>query len=115
MTFFHCNLQKTGITALFLSCTLLAEAQQTSTAATRQVAPVKKPLSLRPDIIIEKVMDTVPLGVRLIRNPKTGEFWYSTFDGNVFRISDFDSPRAAEHKIFSAANHGTMKQQTIFT
>ena len=115
MTFFHCNLQITGLIALFLSCSIYADAQQTTTptatASTRQVAPTKTPVSLRPDITIERVMDIGPLAVRLIRNEKTGEFWYSTFDGNVFRISDFDTPQAAEHKIFSAADHGITRLQ----
>ncbi len=113
--FFHCSINRTGLLALFISCSLLADAQQTATtpeaATNRQVAPVKTPVSLRHDITIEKVMDIGPLGVRLIRNPKTGEFWYSTFDGNVFRISDFDTPKATEHKIFSAADHGITRLQ----
>mgnify|MGYP000394357396 CR=1 FL=1 len=115
MTFLHCNFRKTGLIALFLSCSIHVDAQQTTTptatASTRQVAPIKTPVSLRPDITIEKVMDIGPLGVRLIRNEKTGEFWYSTFDGNVFRISDFDTPQAVEYKIFSAADHGITRLQ----
>ncbi|HQS04348.1 MAG TPA: hypothetical protein PLT16_01770, partial [Daejeonella sp.] len=39
------------------------------------------------------------------------EFWYSTFDGNVFRISDFDTPEAKEHKVFSAEDHGITRLQ----
>lgn len=105
MISFHCNLAKTGLTALFLSCSILAGAQN------RPAAPIKTPVALRPDITIDKVMDIGPLGVRLIRNPKTGEFWYSTFDGNVFRISDFDTPQAAEHKVFTAEDHGITRLQ----
>ena len=60
---------------------------------------------------VEKVMNIGRLAVRLIHNQKTGEFWYSTFDGNVFRISDFDTPKAKEHQVFSAENHGITRLQ----
>jgi hypothetical protein len=66
---------------------------------------------LREDISVEKVMTIGRLAVRLIHNQKTGEFWYSTFDGNVFRISDFDTPKAKEHQVFSAENHGITRLQ----
>lgn len=113
MRFFHCTRHITALSVLFLSA--LAQAQQPGSppavATTRQVAPVKTPVSLRPDVTITKVMDIGPLAVRLIRNPKTGEFWYSTFDGNVFRITDFDTPKAAGHKVFSSADHGISRLQ----
>lgn len=99
------NLLKTGFAALFLSCSMFAIGQQ------RPVAPVKTPVPLRPDITVEKVMDIGILGVRLLKNPKTGEFWYSTFDGNVFRITDFDTPKAKEHKVFTAEDHGITRLQ----
>lgn len=56
-------------------------------------------------------MDIGKLGVRLVQNLKTGEFWYSTFDGNVFRITDFDTPKAKEHLMFSAEDHGITRLQ----
>ena len=107
-----CTLLKTGLSALFLSYSLFCLAQQPGNPPPqRPAAPIKTPVSLRPDITIEKVMDIGRLGVRLLKNPKTGEFWYSTFDGNVFRISDFDSPGAAEHQVFSAEDHGITRLQ----
>jgi len=104
----RCTLRKTGLLTLFFSCSLFCIAQQTNP---RAVAPVKTPISLRADITVEKVMDIGRLGVRLILNQKTGEFWYSTFDGNVFRISDFDTPKAKEHQEFSAEDHGITRLQ----
>jgi len=104
--------KKTGLTTLFFSYSVLCFAQATvSSPNNRAEAPIKTPISLRQDITIEKVMDIGRLGVRLLQNPKTREFWYSTFDGNVFRISDFDTPEAREHQIFSAEDHGITRLQ----
>ena len=108
----RCTLKKTGLLALFFSCSIICFAQQTNpNPGSRAAAPVKTPVSLRPDITVEKVMNIGRLGVRLIQNQKTGEFWYSTFDGNVFRISDFDTPNAKEHQVFSASDHGITRLQ----
>ncbi len=104
----RCTLKKTGLITLFFSCSVFCFAQQTSP---RAVAPIKTPVSLRPDISVEKVMNIGKLGVRLMQNEKTREFWYSTFDGNVFRISDFDTPEAKEHQVFSAEDHGITRLQ----
>lgn len=107
-----CTFKKTGLTTLFFSYSIICFAQATvSSANNRAEAPIKTPISLRQDITIEKVMDIGRLGVRLLQNPKTREFWYSTFDGNVFRISDFDTPEAKEHQIFSAEDHGITRLQ----
>lgn len=101
------TLKKTGLIVLFFSYSLSPFAQQVRS----QNPPVKTPVSLRPDIKVAKVMDIGKLGVRLLRNPKTGEFWYSTFDGNVYRITDFDTPKAAEHLMFKAEDHGITRLQ----
>lgn len=100
--------KKTGLLVLFFSCSVFCFAQQTNS---RAIPPIKTPVSLREDISVEKVMTIGRLAVRLIHNQKTGEFWYSTFDGNVFRISDFDTPKAKEHQVFSAENHGITRLQ----
>jgi glucose/arabinose dehydrogenase len=113
MGIFSCTFVKTGLLALFFSYSISCIAQQTSIPATgqRPVAPIKTPVSLRADIQVEKVMNIGKLGVRLLENEKTGEFWYSTFDGNVFKITDFDTPSAAEHQIFSVKDHGITRLQ----
>jgi len=108
----RCTFKKTGFVALFFSCSVFCFAQQTaSSPASRAAAPIKTPVSLRPDISVEKVMNIGRLGVRLLQNPKTREFWYSTFDGNVFRISNFDTPKSKEHQVFSAEDHGITRLQ----
>jgi glucose/arabinose dehydrogenase len=108
-----CTLRKTGLIALFFSYSTLSYGQQTSSSGTgqRPLAPIKTPVSLRSDVLVEKVMDIGKLGVRLLKNEKTGEFWYSTFDGNVFKISNFDTPKATEHQVFSADDHGITRLQ----
>jgi len=103
-----CTIKKTGLLVLFFSYSLFCFAQQNNS---RAVAPIKTPVSLRADISVEKVMNIGRLGVRLIHNQKTGDFWYTTFDGNVFRISDFDTPKAKEHQVFSADDHGITRLQ----
>jgi len=108
-----CTFKKTGLLALFFSYSTLSYGQQTSSSGTSQrpLAPIKTPVSLRSDIQVEKVMDIGKLGVRFLKNEKTGEFWYSTFDGNVFKISNFDTPNATEDQIFSAEDHGITRLQ----
>ena len=51
-------------------------------------APMKTPVALRPDIKVEHFMTVDSLAVRLLQHPLTGELWYTTFNGNVFRIKD---------------------------
>lgn len=107
-------MKKTGLLALFFSYSLICFSQEkntTSAATQRPIAPIKTPLSLRSDIRVDKVMNTEKLGVRLLRNEKTGEFWYTTFDGNVYKILNFDTPNAIEQKIFSADDHGISRLQ----
>ena len=72
----RCTLRKTGLIALFFSYSTLSFGQQPSSSGTGQrlLAPIKTPASLRADIQVEKVMDIGQLGVRLLKNEKTGEF-----------------------------------------
>lgn len=72
---------------------------------------VKPPVALRPDIKVEHVMDVDSLAVRILRNPVTGDLWYTTFDGNVFRIKDLKNGQPKAEKIFSAKDHGIARLQ----
>src|SRR5690606_38882280 len=83
----------------------------TNNGMAQQQPPVNTPVALRPDIKIEHVMDIGPLGVRLLRNEVTGDFWYTTFDGDVFRITNFDTPNAKREKVFSAEDHAITRLQ----
>ena len=63
------------------------------------------PLAFRPDLKIEHFMKIGPQAVRILHHPKSGELWYTSFDGNVFRIRNGDTAHVAE-KILSATDHG---------
>jgi glucose/arabinose dehydrogenase len=73
--------------------------------------PVKTPTALRPDITVEYVMPVDSLAVRILRNPVTGNLWYTTFDGNVFQIKNVDSKQPESEKMFSASVHGITRLQ----
>ncbi|HXH99569.1 MAG TPA: PQQ-dependent sugar dehydrogenase [Sphingobacteriaceae bacterium] len=97
---------------LLVTHSFFINAQETTRASNTRPAPiVKTPTALRSDVFVEKVMDVGPLGVRLLRNPKTGEFWYTAFDGSVFRIKGFDTKYAKTEKVFSSDDHGISRLQ----
>ena len=66
---------------------------------------LKFPVALRPDIRIEHFMTIDSLAVRILQNPKTGDFWYTTFNGNVFHIKNVNDSLVSE-QIFSKQDHG---------
>jgi glucose/arabinose dehydrogenase len=51
------------------------------------------------------------LAVRILRNPVTGNLWYTTFNGNVFEIKNLDSIQPVSEKRFSAVDHGIPRLQ----
>jgi mono/diheme cytochrome c family protein len=69
------------------------------------------PKSLRPDITVEHVMTTDSLAVRILQHPVTKEIYYTTFDGNVFQVKNFDSKNAVSRKILSVKDHGITRLQ----
>ncbi|MEP7375433.1 MAG: c-type cytochrome [Chitinophagaceae bacterium] len=69
-------------------------------------AELKTPVALRPDIKVELFMTIDSLAVRILQNPKTGDLWYTTFDGNVFQIKNSNTGKPVSEKIFSANDHG---------
>jgi len=73
--------------------------------------PSSAPKALRPDITIAHVMTVDSLAVRILHNPVTNDLWYTTFDGNVFRIKNLDSTKPVSEKIFSAKDHGITRLQ----
>jgi len=73
--------------------------------------PLKIPNPLRDDIKVERVMAVDSFAVRLLQNPVTGNFWYTTFDGNVFEITNLDSTNPVKEKRFSVNDHGITRLQ----
>jgi glucose/arabinose dehydrogenase/cytochrome c5 len=66
---------------------------------------LKPPVALRPDIQVEHFMKIDSLAVRILVHPKTGDIWYTTFGGDVFRIANNNGQKSQE-KILSVADHG---------
>ena len=67
---------------------------------------LKPPVALRPDIKVEHFMTIDSLAVRILQNPKTGDLWYTTFNGNVFQIKNLTDTNAVSELILSAKDHG---------
>jgi glucose/arabinose dehydrogenase len=67
---------------------------------------LKPPVALRPDIKVEHFMTIDSLAVRILQNPKTGDLWYTTFNGNVFQIKNADTGKLVSEMIFSEKDHG---------
>lgn len=68
------------------------------------------PTSFRSDFKVEHVMDVGLQAVRLAQHPVTGELWYNTFDGDVYRIKNLNKTPKAE-KVFSAEDHAITRLQ----
>lgn len=72
--------------------------------------PTLTPRALREDIKVEAFMKVEPEAVRLIINPTTGDMYYTSFEGDVYRIENKDSqPKSV--KILSATDHGITRLQ----
>ena len=68
------------------------------------------PISLRPDIKIEKYVDINPKAVRLLIHPVSGDFYYTTFDGDVYHITKRNGILISD-TILTLADHGINKLQ----
>ncbi|WP_228466837.1 c-type cytochrome [Adhaeribacter swui] len=79
--------------------------------ATKDGPEIKTPTSLRPDIKVSHVMKIGPSAIRLFRHPKTGDFWYNTFEGDVYNIGNLEKKGTKPQKIFTAAEHGITRLQ----
>jgi len=73
------------------------------------------PQALRPDITIKYVMKTAPNSIRILQNPVTKDFWYTTMGGGVYRIKNIDGKQPTSQEILSAKDHGiTQLQGAVF-
>lgn len=68
------------------------------------------PVALRPDILVEKFVDIEPNAVRLLIHPVSGDFYYTTFEGGVFHLTN-ENGSLISKKILSVENHGINKLQ----
>lgn len=73
------------------------------------------PKALREGITVSHVMKIAPLCVRILKHPVTGDLYYTTFEGDVYRITNFDSKEPGNKKIITLKDHGiTRLQGAIF-
>jgi glucose/arabinose dehydrogenase len=94
-----------GLLAISISCSAFVLAQGTASS------PVKPPVALRPDIKVEHFMTISPKSVRLLEDPTTGDFYYTTFDGEVYQIKQDRGQQPVAQKIFTAQDHGITRLQ----
>jgi glucose/arabinose dehydrogenase len=69
------------------------------------------PKALRQDIKVEHVMTVDSMAVRILQHPITKEVYYTTFNGNVFHIKNFNSSNPVSEKILSEKDHGISRLQ----
>ncbi|GAA4466309.1 hypothetical protein GCM10023189_48170 [Nibrella saemangeumensis] len=70
----------------------------------------QKPKALRPNITIEKYMTVGPGCVRLLQDPVSKDFFYTTFPGEVYRVSTRTGKPVAT-RILSDKDHGITRLQ----
>lgn len=105
--------------AILLSVSFFAEAQVTPPAtpatpparAPRQRAARVPPVALRPDVKVERLMSIEAKAVRLLYDESTGNFFYTSYDGDVYKIKNFGKPDASSEKILTVADHGIPRLQ----
>jgi glucose/arabinose dehydrogenase len=68
------------------------------------------PIPLRSDISIEKFADVQANAVRLLIHPVSGDFYYTTFEGGVFHLSQKNGSVVSE-QILTVNDHGINKLQ----
>ncbi|MDP3468086.1 MAG: PQQ-dependent sugar dehydrogenase [Daejeonella sp.] len=112
---------KQGIYVIGLLITLMAssvlyaqndsKANETKNPSPRLNPVVQSiPVPLRPDILIEKYADIEANAVRLLIHPISGDFYYTTFEGGVFQITNKNGLLISE-KILTVEDHGINKLQ----
>jgi len=69
------------------------------------------PTALRPDIMISYVMPVAPLAVRILQNPVSGDLYYTTFEGDVYRVKGLNTTTPGSQKILSVKDHGISRLQ----
>lgn len=69
------------------------------------------PVPLRSDITVSHFMTIEPQAIRLLHEPETNFFGYSTYSGEVFRIHVDDKGQRISEKIIDGDDHGIVRMQ----
>lgn len=99
---------KTKAILIAIILSILSQAHVHSQGSGKEL---KFPTAKRSDIQVEHVMEVSSKAVRLLKNPVTGNLWYTTFDGSVFEIKDIDGNSPAAEEVFNAEDHGITRLQ----
>ena len=75
------------------------------------VEKVVPPKPLQAGIMITHVMNVSPLAVRILQSPVSGELYYTTFEGDVYKIKDLNTTTPSSQKIISLKDHGISRLQ----
>lgn len=71
-----------------------------------EIPDLRFPVAIDSGIKIEHYMEVESKAVRILQNPKTGDLWYTTFDGNVFQVKDSSNSKLVSELVFSLKDHG---------
>jgi hypothetical protein len=83
-----------------------SKAKDEKTVSTRLKPVIQStPIPLRPDILIEKFADVQANAVRILIHPVSGDFYYTTFEGGVFHLSQKNGSVVSE-QILTVNDHG---------
>lgn len=72
---------------------------------------LKIPTAKHPGILVEHVMEVPSKAVRLLKNPVSGNLWFTTFDGDVFEITGIEGNSPVAEEIFNVSDHGISRLQ----
>ena len=88
-----------------------SKAKEEKTVTTRLKPVIQStPKPLRSDILIEKFADVQANAVRILIHPVSGDFYYTTFEGGVFHLSQNNGAVVSE-QILTVNDHGINKLQ----
>ena len=69
------------------------------------------PVALRPDITVSHYMTIEPQAIRILYEPNTDFFGYSTYSGEVFQIKSDDEGQLSSEKVIDVDDHGIARMQ----
>jgi glucose/arabinose dehydrogenase len=69
-------------------------------------AQIKSPVSLREGISVSHYMQVEPQAVRILLHPVTNEIWYTTFNGNVYRVQPDSTGNPGSELVCTVKDHG---------
>lgn len=70
---------------------------------------IQAPKPLRDDLQVEYYMEVAEQSIRLVQDPISGDLYYNTFGGDVYRIIE----QGRDEKLYTAEDHGITRLQGI--